>query len=163
MTIFTSHRKNRGAVITGTLTFAVLLTLAGCANPVDSALEKVTSGAVNEFIEEQTGGSVQTSMDQLPDGFPSNVPVPDVDPTFAMRQESEGVTTWIAHFGEGVDESTYEALKVSLEGAGFVEVEDSSYETTAGRLAGYSNDSYDVHLSYVVVDTPTIQLVVMDR
>ena len=103
--------------------------VAGCSMiPIDS------------IVEGATGGAVQSGSD-IPDGFPSEVPIIDGEVVFGGSLGDD--TARVYNVTVKVDgPEAYDAIKADLEGAGFT----SAVAGTAGAAGtgGFSNDKWGV-------------------
>lgn len=63
-------------------------TLSGCfANPLEGITEGIIEGGVEQIIEDQTGVDVNANGGSLPDGWPTDVPVPPGDIIFSAATQ----------------------------------------------------------------------------
>ena len=127
--------------------------LTGCfGNPV----ENLVNQGVEDAVESATGGDV--SLDgELPEGFPTSVPLIDGDITVAAG--AGGADGWVVVISSSASDPVAEAAS-ALEGAGFTE--DTTVSGAGMGAKVYSNAEYIVLLagegetvSYTV--TPQVQ------
>lgn len=126
------------------------LTLAGCfANP----LEQLTENGVEELVEGATGVDVDVDGDgstNIPDGFPSDIPLPPGLPVATLHVDNVFQLTYVID-----DAAVADNLVAELVAAGYTELA----ATDMGELKTwvYENDRYGVSLS-VLTDGETMQL-----
>lgn len=103
------------------LTLAATLSLSACiANPLDSLVDDVVSGGVENLVEDQLGEGVDINVPgsdggaSLPDSWPSDVPTPDGEVIFSAAAEG-GFQASIQVSGQSV----VDALYADLEAAGY--------------------------------------------
>jgi hypothetical protein len=123
--------------------------------------ELLGGGALGELLEEQSGGAVDidddgisvesedgnlsvTSTDELPEGWPAEVPTPDgldVD-TVAVADTTDTVNISVMGSVEGDTIAWIERYGEQLEGAGF---EQTTFNRTGDDATGsYRSELYDV-------------------
>jgi hypothetical protein len=126
--------------------------LTGCfGNPGD-----LVNQGVEDAIESATGGDVSLGG-ELPEGFPTSVPLIDGDITVAAG--SGGAEGWVVVITSSASDPVAEAAS-ALEGAGFTE--DTTVSGAGMGAKVYTNDEYIVlvagegeTVSYTV--TPQVQ------
>ena len=127
------------------------LALTSCANPIQAALDNVTSSAADSFVSELTDGQVQgLGSAEIPADFPQSVPLPDAEVTVAIRHETEGRVTWMISY-EGADKTIYDSVTAKFASSGFTE-ESNTDLGGAMRMASFSNNEYSVQISMLGAD-----------
>lgn len=91
---FTTNYTRVSAV---TLAVFVSVALTGCfSNPLEDLERKVSEAAgeqgVEKLVEEMTGGGVEISFGEIPDGFPEEVPLISTNVVQSSTVESEDTT-----------------------------------------------------------------------
>ena len=125
-----TRRITTAIAIASALVFAPML--SGC-------------GALEGIIEQATGGDLNVSIGQLPDGWPAEVPVIDGDIIGGGTAETdEGKPIWNVTI-KVESEETFAEIQTQLEGAGFEAVDagelDGGDTITSGA---FKNDTYGV-------------------
>lgn len=127
------------------------LTLAGCfGNP----LEQLAESGVEELVEGTTGVDVDVDGDgtaSIPDGFPSDVPLPPGSPVASLAVDNVFQLTYAVD-GAAVAEN----LVAELIADGYTEVAKSDLGELKTWI--YENDRYNVTVS-LLTDGETTQLV----
>ncbi|MGF3054991.1 hypothetical protein [Microbacterium sp. YY-01] len=149
--------------MTGTVVFRALgatcalalgLSLAGCANPIES----IVKGGVEKVIGEASGGDVSFdtgSGASLPDGWP-DLPVPDKAPSMSIKSENGYSATFAVNAAEAEkvlaafeNDSAYTATNTfdmeNLKSATF-----ESNDWNVGLTILIDDESNDVILQYIV-------------
>lgn len=140
------------------------LALTSCANPIQAALDNVTSSAADSFVSELTDGQVQgLGSTEIPADFPQSVPLPDAEVTVAIRHEDEGRVTWMISY-DSVNKSIYDSATAKLASSGFSE-ESNTDLGGAMRMASFSNSEYDVQISMLGEDDDDqiLQMMVLQK
>jgi hypothetical protein len=154
-----SGSAHRAAVIGAAAAFGLALALTGCGNAAENAAENVIEAENPGTDVELDGDGVKVTDEEgntsefgtgadLPDGWPTVVPVPDGDVTFASKSGEDftaGVTL------DGSSQDAYEAWKSDLEGAGFTE-EDTA-NIGGNYLGTFTGNGYDV--GYTISSDPS--------
>lgn len=138
-------------------TVGLVFALSGCfQNPLDAAVERAAEETVERALEE-SGAEVDLDLTgdvSLPDGWPSEIPVPDgkivsaiaVDGSFTVVIEVSSVEVGIA----GIQ---------AVENSGFTLAYDQAMEGL--RTVGFENDTYSVLYSVLSDgDVPTVTMFV---
>lgn len=127
------------------------LTLTGCfANP----LEELAENGVEDLVEGATGVDVDVDGDgtaSIPDGFPSDVPLPPGSPVASLQIDNVFQLTYTVD-GAAVAEN----LVAELVADGYTEVAKSDLGELKTWI--YENDRYNVTVS-LLTDGETTQLV----
>ncbi len=113
------------------LSLATALALSACANPIDSLIENVVGGGVENLIEGQLGDDVDINFGEgasLPASWPAEVPVPDGE--ILLSGSAEGTSTVSLNTTEASAEQT------------LLELQDSGFEITQESGLGASNKVY---------------------
>jgi hypothetical protein len=102
-------------------------------------------GALEGIIEQATGGDVNVSIGQLPDGWPTEVPVINGDIIGGGTAKSDdGTPVWNVTI-KVESEETFAEIQAQLEAAGFASVDagelDGGDTITSGA---FKNDTYGV-------------------
>lgn len=148
----TAHNKLvRRLAVAGTAVVATLL-LAGCANPVEQMLASAGQSAADKIVSEMSGTEVEgLGSSEIPDDFPSVVPLPDATPNTAMASTVDGERSWIIHYQEGIDKASFDTLVTQLSANGFTE-ESNADIGGAMRIAVFNNADYMVNVSLLGSD-----------
>jgi hypothetical protein len=91
-----TYRKflTSSVAVAGAVTLA--LSLTGCSNPLDNAIEKATErvaeNGTEKLVEGMTGGDIDIEFTSVPDGFPAEVPLISEDVVQGLKvKEDDGV------------------------------------------------------------------------
>ena len=136
-------RTTRTATVAG-LSLATALALSACANPLDSLIENVVGGGVENLIEGQLGDDVDINFGEgasLPASWPAEIPVPDGE--ILLSGSSEGVST----VSITTTVANVEQTLLDLQDAGFTITQESD---VAGGTSVYilENDAYSVSMGW---------------
>ena len=127
---------NRSRITASIALFLVLATvpaLSGC-----SLAEGV--------IEQATGGNVEVSTGSLPEGWPTEVPVPDGEIQFGGFVEEAESSTQVYNVTIKIDgDNPTAAIASQLEGAGFT-TEVATTPTDDGGALVYTSDAWAVNV-----------------
>jgi hypothetical protein len=114
-------------------------------------------GGIEGIIEQATGGAVQPSVGELPNEWPTEVPIVEgeiVAGNKATDPENEESTLWTVIVGRNDDvESTKAAVTSSLEGAGFEGVDTEGAPVDA---LPFQNANYIVLVFVAVGENDTV-------
>lgn len=147
MDTFTNRHRSIIPAAGATSILALSVMLTGCANPIESAVESLTSEVTDSILSEATGTDIDISGEnKVPEDFPTAVPLPDGTIQMGGRTQQEGQTVWMLHYSGDVNESTYEKLLSEVAAAGFQE-ENSTDISGAMRITTFKNSDYMVSLS----------------
>lgn len=127
------------------LSLATALTLSACANPLDSLIENVVGGGVENLIEGQLGDDIDINFGDgagLPSSWPAEVPVPEGE--ILLSGSSEGISTVSITTTAAAIENTIR----DLQDAGYTITQESN---VAAGTSVYilENDTYSVSLGWV--------------
>ncbi|MHA3722932.1 hypothetical protein ACXR2T_03535 [Leucobacter sp. HY1910] len=130
----------------GIVSLGLMLSAAGCANPVDQLVNNVTEGALKEMtgvedISLPTDGNGKAS---LPKGWP-DIPMPAQAPITSMKT-AEGMQAMF----QG-STSDYENLLKEFESAGFEQESEANFSDQM-RNYTFKRDSLSVVLSLLAED-----------
>lgn len=149
-------RKSLFAAVAAT-GLAVTLALTGCfANPIEDVVKKAAESAdrgisedgakkmAEDIVKKATGGEADMKFGEIPDSFPSEIPLPDLKVLSAISSAKENGGTWIIQFQSKDPKADAEKLRSTLTGAGFE-------ETTWGNfgpmiVGGFAGDKYGINL-----------------
>lgn len=138
---------------------ALVLALTGCQQAAEQAAEQAVEQAIEDggsgvsdveiddngiTVEGEDGSFSAGQGDELPEGWPSEVALPDgATITSSMGVDQGGEQGWsvVANFDDSPN-AVVDAFKASLTGAGFTE--DSAYTSADMTLLAYSSDTYTV-------------------
>ena len=138
----TAQRKTLALAIAAAIVITPLL--SGC-------------GGIQGIIDQATGGAIQPSVGELPNDWPSEVPVVDgeiIGGNKATDPEDESSTLWTAIIGRNDDvEGTKAAVAESLSGAGFETVDTEGAPIDA---LPYKNDTYTVLVFVATGENDTV-------
>lgn len=125
------------------ITLAATFSLTGCfSNPI----ENIVQGGVDKAIEDATGGDIETGGD-LPDDFPSEVPLLSDNIEFAMGIDNEESKGWSVMIATDDPQAATEKIPEQLEAAGFTQ---DLWNVADGMvIGGYSSDTYGVTIGIV--------------
>lgn len=122
--------RSRAAIVVAIAGITASL-LTGC-NPVD-----LVNQGVEDAIEGATGGDV--SLGDLPEGFPTSIPLIEGDVSGGAGGGSTGADGWFVVITSSASDPMAEAAS-ALESAGFTEETSVSGGQLGARA--YSNDEY---------------------
>lgn len=131
------------------LSVGLALTLSGCfANPLEQLTGDLIEGGVEQIIEDQTGVDVDVNGDgaSLPDGFPSEIPVPDGKIGFSAGADG----TYTVAF-EVADAAAIDATIAELIASGFTQTAEFDLGDGAGT-SSFENGDYVVALISAPMD-----------
>lgn len=105
-------------------------------------------GAIEGIIEQASGGEINVSIGELPDGWPAEVPVIDGDILGGGTTPAEnGTKLWNVTI-KVADTAAFDDITAQLNGAGFEAVEagelDGGETVTSGA---FKNDTYGVFVA----------------
>lgn len=156
---FTSaSRPRRMKIAAFSLVMVAGLALSGCANPFEKAfndaVESQIGGGVDKLIEKATDGKVQGfGSATVPSDFPESVPLPDGEPTNAIRLDDDDKVSWMLHYKAPAGISELDAMSTALESRGFVKsVEGSGSFSDAVVFSAFTNDVHRVNLGLIGED-----------
>lgn len=129
-------RSKKIATATVTATIALGLTLTGCANPIESLIQGGVNKAAEGFLEQATGGEFKLGGTDLPDGFPSEVPLPNG--TLAQSLTIDGTYTLAFE----VDETEVDGFLKTLESKGFAG--GDGMDSAEGYMKAYDDGTWNV-------------------
>lgn len=120
-------------VALGAVSALVLLgAVSGCANPIESAVQEAAEGVLEESM---SGGNGDSEVDlgisgsaSLPEGWPSEIPVPNGDPVSAIKTDKGFSVNF------RVDLAESERIVSQFPGSGFTE----ETVTDMGEMKAYS-------------------------
>lgn len=137
-------RMRRFAPVALTLGIACAITLTGCANPIQQAVEGITQGSVERLIEEASGVDLEGfgATAEVPDDFPRQVPLPEGDPILSFRLDGDEGLAWTLTY-PAAGEDAFSAYQRRLEGAGFTEA-SSTEIGGAMKMATYEGHGYKI-------------------
>lgn len=134
---------------------AAVLSLTACGGGSDNAIEQAIEDATGGSVDINTDGDGNVQIDtedgsfssggsaEVPDDFPSDVPLPDgIGLTTTLSDESG----WYLYYESGDLTAEYcEDFLASYEDAGFTE--DTRFEASGDLTGIYSSDQYSVTAS----------------
>lgn len=105
-------------------------------------------GALEGIIEQATGGEIDVSIGQLPDGWPTEVPVTDGDIIGGGTSASDdGTPLWNVTI-KVESEAAFAEIQAQLEGAGFEAVDAGELDGGDAITSGaFKNDTYGVFVA----------------
>lgn len=129
-------KKNTPTLLLGALAAVAALTLSGCVNPVDAVVDRVLEGQGVDIdqnggtvtIEGQDGEKLVVGGTEVPDDFPSELPLPDGKPQAAVSS-SDGVSLSY----EAVGEEQIAAMTEKIEALGYERTYDLVADQTIMR------------------------------
>jgi hypothetical protein len=149
--------KNRLVPVLAMVATATLI-LSGCSvikDKVNGAVDDAVEEGVERIAEEGAGGDVDIEVGEnadLPEGFPSEVPLPDAELTAGVGSSDGWWVTFTADSSSVLD-NLYE----DLEAAGWEQTGDFTSDELSQR--GYTNGTYDVAVGAIEADG-SIQLTI---
>lgn len=162
------HITGRASVriTAGSIALVAALALTGCTNPLQGAIDEIVgsqaSSAADKIVEKMTNGEVQgLGSSEVPADFPASVPLPDRQPTSAVRIANDDGISWMIQFAETSGPAETESLGGELVARGFTEDSNTSFGD-AMSVALYTNADLTVSISTLGDDGDRVlQILVM--
>ncbi len=140
-------KRTTVTTLLGVVTVVGALTLAGCANPVDAVVDRVLDsqgidvdqkgGTVT--IEGEDGEKFVAGGTEVPEDFPSELPLPEGKPTAAFSGGGSVSMTY-----EDVSEEEMRKLSDKIEALGYERVYDFTGE--GGVIRNWDNNERSVNI-----------------
>lgn len=147
------NSRRRTTALTA-IVLGATLSLTGCfGNPLENLVNQGVEGA----IESATGGLLGGSSGELPDGFPTEIPIIPGDVQGGFGVNVEGAQTWTAvvNASGGSVEEAGAHIAQQMSGAGFEASEIGA--SIAGRsMATYTKDQLTVLVTVTSDDSGTV-------
>jgi len=147
------------------LGLAAAFTLSACANPLDSLVENVVSGGVENLIENELGGDVDINIPgsggsaSLPASWPSDVPTPAGDVIFSLGTPGNWSATILVPSQAVVDQAF-----ADLESAGYTLTTEADFGGLISKV--YDTDTRTVTIGVISeegVDGINVQFTIIDK
>jgi len=137
------HTLTSTVAVAGAVVLAMSLT--GCSNPLDNAIEKATDKVAEQgaekLVEGMTGGGLDVEFESLPDGFPSDVPLISTDIVTGLKVKGDDGVIYSVTVSDARDVAT---VIPDVE-TDFAEWEETFSQEAAGiSMYQYSKDSLQV-------------------
>lgn len=145
------------------VTLATTFSLTGCFS---SPIENFTHSSVDDASEESTEAPTVTGVDgEIPDDFPSEVPLWSEKVTSSTAIVDEEASGWTVVLQAGNPKTTRDEIRAQLEGAGFVQESWGSVGLTT-YTGTYVSGRYEVtvetHWSEGEEETSQVTYTVID-
>ncbi len=147
-------KKTTPTLLLGAVAVTAALTLTGCVNPVDAVVDRVLEGQGVDVdqkdgtikIEGEDGENLVIGGTDVPEEFPSELPLPSVQPTGSF---SGGGSVTMSF--EGLSEEDVEALSVEIEALGYERV--SNFTAEGAIMRTWENEQRTVSIIWDGNDT----------
>ena len=120
---------------------------------VESSEGSFSSDDEGNFSMETDEGTFESQAGQVPEDFPSSVPLPDATVANGTRMDSADGTAWTVNFqyDSGEPSEVFAAQVEALEDAGFTSDSEFNMGDGSGGMAGalFENDEYTVNVSVI--------------
>lgn len=118
--------------------------MSGCSNPIDDLIQQGTEKAIEDVATEHLGEDVDLNVGNgasLPDGWPSEIPVPNGEIAMSAKAEGGFTVTYLTDEAEAAKALQAIAL------AGFTE--DASMDMGEMKVNSYKNSDWQVQVTVI--------------